>query len=135
MLDLERVAHVVAHAEMRIERVLLEDERDIAILRLQPDDALAVDPDVAVIRLLETGEHPQRRRLAATARAEQDEQLAVVRRERQVLHRGRRLPGKLLPDRVELDRRHASYRPRVVLIRPRTIILRVAKKSSMTGST
>jgi hypothetical protein len=40
-------------------------------------DALAADLDVAGCRLHEARDHPQRRRLAAARRAEQDDELAL----------------------------------------------------------
>jgi hypothetical protein len=49
--------HVVAHAHMRIERIGLEHHRDIAVLRLQPLDRLAVEQDAAAGRLLQARDH------------------------------------------------------------------------------
>ena len=46
-------------------------------MRRQAGDVVAVDQDRARGRLLEAGDHPQRRRLAAAARAEQGEELAL----------------------------------------------------------
>ena len=59
------------------ERVALKDGVGRALVRRQPGDVVAVDQDLALVRLLEAGDHPQRRRLAAAARAEHREELAL----------------------------------------------------------
>ena len=77
---------VLVHREVRVERVVLEHHRDVALLRRQlVDDALA-DEELAAGDLLEAGDHPQRRRLAAAGRADEHEELAVLDVERQVGH-------------------------------------------------
>jgi hypothetical protein len=93
---------------MGIEGIALEDESDVAILRLESDDALAADPDVAAIGLLEAGQHPERGRLATAGRTEEDKQLAVGDGQRQPSDGGRGLGGEALPDLIELDVRHAT---------------------------
>jgi hypothetical protein len=75
---LEAVGDVVQHAHVREERVLLEDRIDLAPVGRHADDRDALDRDRALGRLLEAGDHPQRRRLAAPRRAQQREELAVV---------------------------------------------------------
>ena len=50
-------------------------------------DVVAVDQDLARGRLLEAGDHPQRRRLAAAGRAEQGEELALRDLEVELAHR------------------------------------------------
>ena len=99
----QRVLDVVSDRHVRVQRVALEHESDIAVLWFERDHAFAIDPDVAAVELLEAGEHPERRRLAAAARAEQDEELAVGDVEGQALHRGRIARRELLPDVVVLD--------------------------------
>ena len=77
---------VVGDRQVRVERVVLEDHRDVAILRGEVvHDALA-DRDRPVADLLEAGDHAQRGRLAAARRSDEDEELAVLDVERQVLH-------------------------------------------------
>ncbi len=66
---LEPVAEVLAHGHVRVERVALEDHRDVAPPRRELGDVLAVDPDRPVRHLLEARDHPQQRRLAAAGRA------------------------------------------------------------------
>ena len=53
-----------------------------------PDDVLAVEQDLALGRLLEAADHPQRRRLAAAGRAEQREELALADHQVDPLDRG-----------------------------------------------
>ena len=79
---------VVVHRHVRVERVRLEDHRDVASAgREVVDDALA-DEDPPVRQLLQAGEHPQRGRLAATGWADEDEELAVGDLHREVVHGG-----------------------------------------------
>ncbi len=75
--DLQRIAHVLGDAHMRIERVVLEHHRDVAILRLQSIDHLAGDRDGAFGNAFEPGHHPQQGRFAATRRADHHDELAV----------------------------------------------------------
>src|SRR5205823_13434274 len=49
---------------------------------------VALEQDPPGVRLLEARDHAQARRLAAAARAEQREELALADRERDVVHRG-----------------------------------------------
>ena len=70
---------------MRVQRVVLEHHRDVAVLgRLLVDD-LAADLELAIGDVLESGDHPQRGRLPASGRADEDHQLAVGDVEIQVL--------------------------------------------------
>ena len=62
---------------MGVERVVLEDHRDVTVLRRQRVDDLAADPNGPVRDRLEAGDHPQRSRLAAAGRADEDDELAV----------------------------------------------------------
>ena len=69
LADPEPEREVLPHAHLRVERVVLEDHRDVALARRDVvDDALA-DPDRARRQRLEPGEQPQRRRLARARRA------------------------------------------------------------------
>ena len=74
-----------ATRQVRVERVVLEDHRDVALLRARVVDDPAADRDRAVRDLLEARDHPQRRRLAAARRADEDEELAVADVEREVV--------------------------------------------------
>ena len=75
---LQREADVVAHVEVRIERDRLEDHRDVPLLRRNIVHRPLAEVELTAGRLLEPGQHVQRRRLAAAGRAEQHQQLAVL---------------------------------------------------------
>src|SRR6266853_1598063 len=76
--ELQAECHVVVYRHVRVERVVLEHHGDVALLRCDAvDDALA-DRDPAGGDLLQPGDHPQERRLAAARRAHQHAELAVL---------------------------------------------------------
>ena len=77
-LHLQPEGDVVEHGAVREEREVLEDGRRRPLVRRQVDERLAVEDDVALGRVLVAADHPQRRRLAAARRAEQDDVLPVV---------------------------------------------------------
>ena len=85
-LPLETEGDVVGDREMRKERIRLEHGVDIAFVRRLPDNVLLAEEDASLVRLLEAADHPERRRLAATGRAEQREEPAVLHFERQIVH-------------------------------------------------
>src|SRR6266516_7019428 len=62
---------------MRIERVVLEDHRDVALLRRHLRHVAVADRDRAARALLEPRDHPEQRRLPATRRADKHHELAV----------------------------------------------------------
>jgi hypothetical protein len=70
---------------MRVERVVLEHHRDVAIHRRQIVDDLVVDQDPSRGDRLEPRHHPQCRRLAAPRRADEDHEFLVVDPEVHVL--------------------------------------------------
>ncbi len=86
---LEREAHVVGHGHVRVERVVLEDHRDVAVLGRQMRDVAVADRDTALVDLLEPCEHPQRRRLPAAGRSDEHHELAVPNLEVELVDRGR----------------------------------------------
>ena len=77
-LLLQPVGDVVQHGEVREERVRLEDGVDRTAVGRQPGDVGAVDPDRALVRALEAGDQPQRRRLPAAGRPEEREELTLA---------------------------------------------------------
>ena len=77
-LHLQREAHVFGDGLVRVQRVVLEHHRDVAVLGRHTGHVLAVDADRPVVDLLQAGQHPQRGGLARTRRADQDHELAVV---------------------------------------------------------
>ena len=106
---------VLLHRHVRVERVVLEDHRDVALLRRQLVDHLLADADLAVRDLLEPREHAQCRRLAAAGRADDDQELGVLDDEIELLH-GQRAVVVDLRHLLERDLRHTrSFR-----LRPRS---------------
>ena len=73
--------HVLAHAHVRVERVMLEHHRDAALARRQAVDAAAFEPDLAGVGGLEPGDDPQQGRLARSRRAEEGDELARFERQ------------------------------------------------------
>jgi hypothetical protein len=90
-LDLRRLAQLEAEAEVlldghvRVERVVLEDHRDVAILRRQVGDLALADVDAAVGDLFEAGDHAQQGRLAAAGRPDEHHELAIADLERHII--------------------------------------------------
>ncbi len=58
-------ADVVRHAHMREERVVLEHHRRIALVRRATAHRLALEVDLAAVRVLEAADHAERRGLSA----------------------------------------------------------------------
>jgi hypothetical protein len=75
--DLQGEGKVAAHAAVGVQRPGLKDHRDVALAREQVVGVFAPQPQLAGADLLQPGDHPQNRRLAASGGAEQHEQLAV----------------------------------------------------------
>jgi len=73
----ERERHVVAHRHVRVERVGLEDHRDVAVLGGLVVDDLAVDLQLALGDVLQARHHVQGGGLPAARRADQDDELTV----------------------------------------------------------
>jgi hypothetical protein len=57
--DLQAVGHVVEHAHVRVERVVLEHHRDVALGRLELVDHAVADADLAAGDLLQARHHAQ----------------------------------------------------------------------------
>ena len=80
------VGDVLAHGQVREERVLLKDETDTALVRLAEDLPSAVQPHVVAERDLpapragEAGNRPQHRRLARTRRPDEGDGAVDVER-------------------------------------------------------
>ena len=106
LAQLQPEREVLADRHVRVERVALEDHRDVAILgRHVVDDAIA-DPERPARDLLEPGDHPQAGRLAAARWSDQDHELAVPDLEAEILH-GVELAVHLV-DVVERHGRHGE---------------------------
>ena len=72
---------------MRVERIILKDHGDVAILRRQVIDDLAADINGAGGDFLEARDHAQRRALAATRGADQNDEFIVGNIEIDAAHR------------------------------------------------
>ena len=86
----EREADVLLERHVRVERVVLEDHRDVALARRGEGHVGAVDEHAAGVGDLEAGDDAQRRRLAGAGRAEEGEELAGRDAEVDALQRARR---------------------------------------------
>ena len=80
---------------MRVERVVLEDHRNVAVLGGHVVHQLAVDVQLARADLLQTRHHAQRGGFAAARRADEDDELAVGNVEVEFLHGDHALVGDL----------------------------------------
>ena len=88
LADRQPEGDVVAHGHVLERGVVLEHEADAALLRRQLRRVAAGDDDRAGVGLLEPGDDPQQRRLAASRGPEQRGQRAVGHLERDVVERG-----------------------------------------------
>ena len=95
----ERVLDVARHRHVREQRVALEDEADVALVRRQRVDDLLAQRHAAAPVLDEARDDVQRRRLARAARAEQGDELAGLGLERDAVEH----LGAAEPDREVLD--------------------------------
>src|SRR5690606_38845060 len=71
------VGHVLEHGHVRIERVVLEHHRHVAITRLQSADVALADVDAASRQGLEPRDASQQRGLATARRSDDHDELAV----------------------------------------------------------
>ena len=116
LAQLEPEGEVLLDGHVRVERVALEDHRDVAVLRRQVVDDSVADADLAVADLLEAREHPQGGRLPAARGPHEHHQLAVLDCEVEVPD-GLRSVAVDLRDAVVLDLGHFE-KAYVLTIRP-----------------
>ena len=76
---------VVVNVHVRVEGVVLEHHRDVAIFGRHVVHAAVSDEDVAFSRLLQPGKHAQGGRFAATGGADEHHELAVPNLEVEVI--------------------------------------------------
>src|SRR5688572_19077456 len=93
---------------MGVKGVVLEDHRNVAMAGLEFVHAAVADANFSRADLLQAGQHPQRRALAATRRTNQDDELAVGDLKVQVAH-GLMTVGVLLRDIAERDGGHSQF--------------------------
>ena len=111
---LEAVGEVLRDRVVRVERVVLEHHRDVAVARREPGDLAVADPDLAVADLLEPRDHPQEGRLAAAGRADEHHELAALDREADLVD-GADVTGEELRHPLEPDLGHARTLPSLAL--------------------
>ena len=107
LLQLQAECDVLVHGEVRVERVALEDHRDVAVAGRHVVHHLVADLEHTLRDVLEPGHHAQRRRLSATRRTDEHHELAVLDLEIHVVH-GSRAVRVDLAHPVERDRTHRS---------------------------
>ena len=93
---------ILRHRPVRKQRVGLEHHAHVAPMHRHVSEVAPAHHDHALVRLLEPGDHPQRRGLAAAGRAEQREELARPHVEIDRVDRDH-LCGEALGDPVEVD--------------------------------
>ena len=71
---------------MRIQCIVLEDHRDIAVLRGNIIDQFPVNVEFAAGNFFETCHHTQGRRLSASGRSDQHDKLLIIDMEVKVMH-------------------------------------------------
>ena len=76
LLQAER--HVVLDAHMRVKRIVLKHHGDIALVRFQIGDVVAVEHDPSAARPLQPGDAGERRALAAAAWSKEGQELTIV---------------------------------------------------------
>ena len=101
----EAEAEVAANVQVGIEGGPLKDHRHVAPVRRFAVDDAAADADGPAGRRFQAGDHAQRRRLAATGRADQYDQLAVGDGQAQVVDRADAV-GVGFADPLQNDFRH-----------------------------
>src|SRR6185503_17665010 len=101
LLHLQPEGHVVVDRHVREERVLLKDHVHRPPVREERGDVVALQVDPAGVGDLEARDHPQGRRLAAAAGAQQREELTVPNRERDIAYR--LVLAEALADALERD--------------------------------
>ena len=74
----QAVFHVLAHAHVREDGIVLENHADIAPVRGQVVDHLVIKGDGPPFNGIESGDHPQQRGLSAAGGAQQREKLSPL---------------------------------------------------------
>src|SRR3954453_2756808 len=96
---------------MRIERVVLEHHRNVALFRLDiVDDAIA-NRNGSRGDVFQAGEHPQQGRLTATGWTDEHDELAILDRNRHAVQNLK--IAERLPHVANLYRRHRNTLPSV----------------------
>ena len=87
-LELQSKRHVVADGHVRIQRVVLENHRDISVLGDDVVHQVAVDVQLAFGDVLKTRDHAQSGGLTAAGRTDQNDEFLVLDVQVDVMHGG-----------------------------------------------
>ena len=71
---------------MRVERIVLEHHRNVAVLGRDLIDQPSINVDLAAADLFQPGHHSQRRGFTTAGRADEDDELLVVNHEAGIVH-------------------------------------------------
>jgi hypothetical protein len=77
LLDLQAVGHVVEHAHVWVQRVVLEHHGNVALGRLEVVDHPPANGNFAARDFFQAGHHAQQRGLATPRRADDDDEFTV----------------------------------------------------------
>ena len=91
-LEAQREHDVVEYRHVRIQRIGLKDNSDVAASRFDVVDPRAIERDIAAGRLVDTREHHECRRFAAAGRPEHRHEGAILDREIEASDRRRTAP-------------------------------------------
>jgi hypothetical protein len=105
-LQLERGTQVLRHRHVRVQRVVLEHHRDVAVLGRRVGDLARTQPHLAGIHRLQAADHAQPSGFAAARRPDQGHELAVGDLQAQAVQY--RCRAKALVQLAQRDRRHVS---------------------------
>ena len=84
--NFKRKSHILFNGHMRIQSVILENHRNIAIFRLNVGNIDVTDVNMSFIYFFKTGKHSQRRRFSASGRSYENKKLAVLNLHAEVIH-------------------------------------------------
>ena len=85
LADLQTVGNVIKHGHVRDQRVVLEHHADVPLFDRNVRDILPADDHAAGIRVLQTGNDPQQRRLSAAGRSQKRQKMFILYLEAQVV--------------------------------------------------
>ena len=118
VLQAQRERDVLEHVQVRVQRVVLEDHREVPVARRLLVDACSVDEHLAGGDVLQAHDHPEQGRLAAPRRPDEDDELALGDLEADVVD-GQEAVGVLLDDVPHADGCHGELSP--FLVRRRAV--------------
>src|SRR5262249_49942976 len=136
LADPEAELDILLRRHVREEAVRLEHHAHIAAVGRKARDVLAVDDDRAGVGAVEAGDEPERRRLPASGRPEQRQELSLLERDVDAVQRDDR--PERPPQLLELEVRHQRApttcaclgRPRPTTRRPSIAAQTIRKLSS-----